>query len=40
MNLSMRWLRDFVDVNIDAKEFADKMTMSGSKVEKFEYEGA
>lgn len=40
MNLSMRWLRDFVDINVDAKEFADKMTMSGSKVEKFEYEGA
>ena len=39
MNLSMKWLRDFTDVDVDAKVFADKMTMSGSKVETFEFEG-
>ena len=40
MNLSMNWLKEFVDINVSAKEFADAMTMSGSKVESFEEEGA
>ena len=39
MNLSMKWLKEFVDIDVSPKEFADKMTMSGSKVEKFEVEG-
>ncbi len=39
MNLSMKWLREFVDIDVSPKEFADKMTMSGSKVEKYEVEG-
>lgn len=39
MNLSMKWLKDFVDIDVTPKEFADKMTMSGSKVEKYEIEG-
>ena len=37
MNLSMNWLKDFVDTKgIDIKTFCDEMTMSGSKVEGFE----
>ncbi len=36
MNLSTKWLNDYTDINISAKEFADKMTMSGSKVETFD----
>ena len=39
MNLSMKWLKEFVDIDVDPKEFADKMTMSGSKVEGFEDDG-
>ena len=39
MNLSMKWLKEFVDIDVSPKEFADKMTMSGSKVEKYEVEG-
>lgn len=39
MNLSMNWLKDFVDIDVPPKEFADRMTMSGSKVEKYEIEG-
>ncbi len=40
MNLSMRWLREFVDVGETApRDFSEIMTMSGSKVECFEYEG-
>ena len=39
MNLSIRWLNEFVDINDkDIKEFCDKMTMTGSKVEEFEME--
>ncbi len=42
MNLSMRWLRDYVDINkdMDMREFCEAMTMSGSKVEGYEKEGA
>ena len=36
MNLSINWLNDYTDIKIGAKEFADRMTMSGSKVETFE----
>ncbi len=40
MDLSRRWLLDYVDVSdISDKEFADKMTLSGSKVECYEKEG-
>lgn len=36
MNLSMKWLSDFVDCrDIDIKTFCDRMTDSGSKVECF-----
>ena len=33
MNLSRKWLREFVTVEADDKEFAEAMTLSGSKVE-------
>ena len=39
MNLSMKWLKDFVDIDVSPREFAEKMTMSGSKVEKYTVEG-
>ena len=40
MDLSRRWLLDYVDVSdISDKEFADAMTLSGSKVECYEQEG-
>lgn len=40
MNLSKRWLRDFVELDVSDKEFADEITLSGSKVESYEVEGA
>ena len=40
MNLSKKWLQDFVDLEVSDKEFADEMTLSGSKVESFEVEGS
>ncbi len=41
MNLSMKWLSDYVDIgSISPKQFADDLTMSGSKVEGYEVEGA
>ena len=34
MNLSMKWLSDYVDVDgISPRQFAEAMTMSGSKVD-------
>ena len=39
MNLSMKWLADYIDVDCTIKEFVSGMTMSGSKVEGYEYEG-
>ena len=34
MNLSKKWLNEFVDVaEINDKDFAEAMTLSGSKVE-------
>ena len=40
MNLSLRWLKEFVDIgNIAPRDFSEAMTMSGSKVEMFEIEG-
>ena len=41
MNLSMKWLSDFVDVSdIKIKDYCDKLTLTGSKVEGFEEMGA
>ncbi len=40
MNLSMKWLKEFVDIgNVAPRDFSEAMTMSGSKVELFETEG-
>ena len=40
MNLSMKWLADFVDVSdIDIKDYCDRMTDTGSKVEGYEILG-
>ncbi|MEM1483663.1 phenylalanine--tRNA ligase subunit beta [Oscillospiraceae bacterium PP1C4] len=40
MNLSMKWLSDYVDIgDISPRAFAEAMTMSGSKVEGWEVEG-
>ena len=40
MNLSMRWLKEFVEMDeMTPREFSEAMTMSGSKVEGFEVEG-
>lgn len=39
MNLSMKWLNEFVSINVPMKTFAADMTMSGSKVESYETEG-
>ena len=35
MNLSLRWLSDYVTLDVTPKEFCAAMTMSGSKVEAF-----
>ncbi len=39
MDLSMRWLADYVDCKCGIKEFCSAMTMSGSKVERYDTEG-
>ena len=36
MLLSMNWLSDYVDIDVTPKEFSDRMTDTGSKVEGFE----
>ncbi len=40
MNLPMSWLNDYMDIDVTPKEYSDKMTMSGSKVEGYEDMGA
>lgn len=35
----LRWLKDYIDINMNANDFADLMTMSGSKVEGIESMG-
>ena len=39
MNLSMKWLADYVKVDVPIKEYCHALTMSGSKVEGYEIEG-
>ncbi|MBR6741859.1 MAG: phenylalanine--tRNA ligase subunit beta, partial [Clostridia bacterium] len=40
MKLSLEWLSDFVDIaDISVKDYCDKMTATGSKVEGFELLG-
>lgn len=40
MNLSTKWLKDYVDIDVKPRDFAEALTMSGSKVECYEAEGA
>lgn len=39
MNLSMRWLSEYVKVDVSPRQYAEDLTMSGSKVEGYEIEG-
>lgn len=39
MNLSMKWLSQYVDIDVKPREYAEALTMSGSKVEGYEIEG-
>ncbi len=40
MNLSLKWLKEFVDIGeIAPRDFSEAITMSGSKVEMYEKEG-
>ncbi len=36
MKLSMNWLKDYVSETFDPKEYSDRLTLTGSKVEGFE----
>ena len=40
MILSKRWLNDYCKIDIDDKQFAEAITLTGSKVEGWEQEGA
>lgn len=40
MDLSMKWLNDYVDCKMPIKEFVSAMTLSGSKVECYNEEGS
>ena len=40
MKLSRKWLNEFVNIDVNDKEFAEAMTLSGSKVETTEDLGA
>lgn len=39
MKLPLKWLKDFTDIDAAPKEYADALTMSGSKVEGIDYLG-
>lgn len=39
MRVSLNWLKDYVDINVEPRRYADEMTMSGTKVETIEYLG-
>ena len=36
MKLPLKWLKDYTDIKVSPKEYADALTMSGSKVEGYE----
>ena len=40
MDLSMRWLSDYVDCDMPIKDYVSALTLSGSKVECYEEEGS
>ena len=39
MKVSREWLEQYCDIDITTKELADRLTMTGSKVEKIEENG-
>ena len=39
MKVPFNWLKDYVDIDIDAKDLGDRLTLSGSKVEGVEIAG-
>ncbi len=39
MKLSLKWLKDYVDITPDPKEYSEALTITGSKVEGFECVG-
>ncbi len=39
MKLPLKWLKDYTDINVSPKEYADALTLSGSKVEGWEVLG-
>jgi phenylalanyl-tRNA synthetase beta chain len=39
MKLPLKWLKDYTDINASPKEYADALTLSGSKVEGYEVLG-
>lgn len=39
MNLPMSWLNDYMDIDVEPKEYSDRLTMTGSKVEGYENMG-
>jgi len=39
MKTSIEWLQEYTDINVDAKTLADRLTMTGSKVETIEQKG-
>lgn len=39
MKASIEWLKEYADINVSAKELADILTMTGSKVETIEEQG-
>ena len=40
MKASIEWLKEYADINVTAKELADILTMTGSKVETIEEQGS
>ena len=40
MNLPLSWLKDYMDFDVPVQDYCDGMTMSGSKVEGYEEQGA
>ncbi len=36
MRVSLNWIKDYVDINVNTRDYTEAMTMSGTKVESFE----
>ena len=39
MNVSLNWLREFVDIDVDPEELGERLTMAGLEVDKIDYIG-